>query len=75
MLLLWVIPFAAGVGNFLIPIYVRYKDMAWPKHNERVYEYLMNLEENHMSFYERYYIDNSYDRMMENNDKPGPPPQ
>ncbi|HXX97275.1 MAG TPA: cbb3-type cytochrome c oxidase subunit I [Candidatus Bathyarchaeia archaeon] len=33
MLLLWVIPFAAGVGNYLIPIYVRYKDMAWPKLN------------------------------------------
>jgi hypothetical protein len=26
MLLLWVIPFAAGVGNYLIPIMVRYKD-------------------------------------------------
>jgi cytochrome c oxidase subunit 1 len=33
MLLLWVIPFAAGVGNYLIPIMVRYKDMAWPKLN------------------------------------------
>jgi glutamate synthase (NADPH) small chain len=42
---------------------------------QRVHEYLMNLEENHMSFYERYYIDNSYDRMMEDDDKPGPPPQ
>jgi cytochrome c oxidase subunit I len=29
MLLLWVIPFGAGVGNYLIPIYVRYKDMVW----------------------------------------------
>ena len=28
MLLLWVIPFGAGVGNYLIPILVRYKDMA-----------------------------------------------
>ncbi|HZB00367.1 MAG TPA: cbb3-type cytochrome c oxidase subunit I, partial [Nitrososphaera sp.] len=33
MLFLWVIPFAAGVGNYLIPIMVRYKDMAWPKLN------------------------------------------
>ena len=33
MLLLWVIPFAAGVGNYLVPIMVRYKDMAWPKLN------------------------------------------
>lgn len=33
MLLLWVIPFGAEVGNYLIPIYVRYKDMAWPKLN------------------------------------------
>ena len=33
MLLLWVIPFSAGVGNYLIPIMVRYKDMAWPKLN------------------------------------------
>ena len=33
MLLLWVIPFAAGIGNYLIPIMVRYKDMAWPKLN------------------------------------------
>ncbi|HEU4824634.1 MAG TPA: cbb3-type cytochrome c oxidase subunit I, partial [Nitrososphaeraceae archaeon] len=33
MLLLWAIPFAAGVGNYLIPIMVRYKDMAWPKLN------------------------------------------
>jgi cytochrome c oxidase subunit 1 len=33
MLLLWVIPFGAGVGNYLIPVMVRYKDMAWPKLN------------------------------------------
>jgi cytochrome c oxidase subunit 1 len=33
MLLLWVIPFGAGVGNYLIPILIRYKDMAWPKLN------------------------------------------
>ena len=33
LLFLWLIPFAAGVGNYLIPIMVRYKDMAWPKLN------------------------------------------
>jgi cytochrome c oxidase subunit 1 len=33
MLFLWVIPFASGIGNYLIPIMVRYKDMAWPKLN------------------------------------------
>jgi glutamate synthase (NADPH/NADH) small chain len=41
---------------------------------ERVHEYLMNLEENHMSFYERYYIQNLYDRMFEGG-KTGPPPE
>ena len=41
---------------------------------ERVHEYLMNLEENHMSFYERYYIQNSHDRMFEGG-KTGPPPE
>jgi glutamate synthase (NADPH) small chain len=44
--------------------------------SQRVHEYLMNInEENHMSFYERYYIDNSYDRMLEETDKRGPPPE
>ena len=33
MLFLWAIPFASGIGNYLIPILVRYKDMAWPKLN------------------------------------------
>ncbi len=33
LLFLWLIPFASGVGNYLIPIMVRYKDMAWPKLN------------------------------------------
>jgi glutamate synthase (NADPH) small chain len=43
---------------------------------QRVHEYLMNInEENHMSFYERYYIDNSYDRMLEDTDNQGPPPE
>ncbi|WP_148699904.1 cytochrome c oxidase subunit I [Candidatus Nitrososphaera evergladensis] len=33
MLFLWLVPFASGMGNYLIPIMVRYKDMAWPKLN------------------------------------------
>lgn len=33
MLFLWLLPFASGMGNYLIPIMVRYKDMAWPKLN------------------------------------------
>lgn len=37
-------------------------------------EYLMNLEENHTSFYERYYKQNFYDRMLEGG-KAGPPPE
>lgn len=37
MLFLWVIPFSAGVGNYLVPILVRYKDMAWPKLNAVAY--------------------------------------
>src|SRR3712207_9571821 len=36
MLFLWVIPFASGIGNYLIPIMVRYKDMAWPKLNAEI---------------------------------------
>jgi glutamate synthase (NADPH) small chain len=42
---------------------------------QRIHEYLMNLEENHMSFYERYYIENSYDRMLEDADNKEPPPE
>jgi pyruvate/2-oxoglutarate dehydrogenase complex dihydrolipoamide dehydrogenase (E3) component len=43
---------------------------------QRVHEYLMNInKENHMSFYERYYIDNSYDRMLEDTDDMEPPPE
>ena len=37
MLFLWAIPFAAGVGNYLLPIMIRYKDMAWPKLNAVAY--------------------------------------
>jgi glutamate synthase (NADPH/NADH) small chain len=42
---------------------------------QRVHEYLMNLEQNHMSFYERYYKQNFYDRMLEDGADTGPPPQ
>ena len=41
---------------------------------QRVHEYLMNLEENHMSFYEKYYTQNLYDRMLEGGET-GPPPE
>ena len=33
MLFLFALPFAAGVGNYLVPIMVRYKDMAYPNLN------------------------------------------
>lgn len=33
MLFLWILPFASGLGNYLISIMVRYHDMAWPKLN------------------------------------------
>jgi glutamate synthase (NADPH) small chain len=42
---------------------------------QRVHEYLMNLEEFHISFYETYYKQNFYDRMKEGSDEFGPPPQ
>jgi NADPH-dependent glutamate synthase beta subunit-like oxidoreductase len=41
---------------------------------ERVHEYLMNLEANHVSLYERYYKQNLYDIMLEGG-KTGPPPE
>jgi len=37
MLFLWVLPFAAGVGNYLVPIMIKYKDMAYPKLNAVAY--------------------------------------
>jgi glutamate synthase (NADPH/NADH) small chain len=41
---------------------------------QRVHEYLMSLEEEHVSFYERYYRQNLYDRMLEGRvDKDLPP--
>jgi len=43
---------------------------------QRVHEYLMNInEEYHLSFYEKYYKKNSYDRMLEDTDQNGPPPE
>src|ERR1051325_3078608 len=41
---------------------------------QRVHEYLMDFEENHMSFYEKYYTQNLYDRMLEDGET-GPPPE
>ena len=32
---------------------------------QRVHEYLMGLEDQHLPFYERYYKQNLYDRMLE----------
>lgn len=37
MLFLWVLPFTAGVGNYLVPIMVKYKDMAYPRLNAVAY--------------------------------------
>ena len=33
MIFLFILPFASGVGNYFVPIMVRYKDMAYPKLN------------------------------------------
>ena len=41
---------------------------------QRVHEYLMDLESNHMSFYEKYYKKISYDRMLEGKNDTGLPP-
>jgi glutamate synthase (NADPH/NADH) small chain len=41
---------------------------------QRVHEYLMGLKDQHMSFYERYYKQNLYDRMLEGDvNTKGPP--
>jgi cytochrome c oxidase subunit 1 len=37
LLFLWLLPFAAGAGNILIPIMIKYKDMAYPKLNAVAY--------------------------------------
>jgi hypothetical protein len=41
---------------------------------QRVHEYLMNIESEHMSLYERYYKENFYNRMLEGG-KTEPPPE
>jgi glutamate synthase (NADPH/NADH) small chain len=41
---------------------------------QRVHEYLMGLEDQHVSFYEKYYKQNLYDRMLEGKVNVGPPP-
>ena len=33
LIFLFIIPFASAVGNYFVPIMVRYKDMAYPKLN------------------------------------------
>ena len=42
---------------------------------QRVHEYVMHLEDNHTSFYEKYYIEKSYDRMMAGEEDTGSPPE
>jgi glutamate synthase (NADPH/NADH) small chain len=41
---------------------------------QRVHESLMGLESSHVSFYERYYKDMSYDKMIKGKEELGPPP-
>ena len=41
---------------------------------QRVHEYLMDLEDQHISFYEKYYKQNLYDRMLEGKVDTGSPP-
>jgi glutamate synthase (NADPH/NADH) small chain len=41
---------------------------------QRVHEYVMHLEANHMSFYEKYYKDRSYEAMLAGREDEGPPP-
>jgi glutamate synthase (NADPH/NADH) small chain len=41
---------------------------------QRVHEFLMNLESSHVSFYERYYTDMSYDKMLKGEKETGAPP-
>ncbi|MHB2035317.1 MAG: NAD(P)-dependent oxidoreductase [Nitrososphaerales archaeon] len=40
---------------------------------QRVHEYLMNLEDKHVSLYERYYLEGSFEQLMESR-VGGPPP-
>jgi glutamate synthase (NADPH/NADH) small chain len=41
---------------------------------QRVHEYMMNLESSHMSFYEKYYTNMSYDKMLKGKEVDGSPP-
>jgi hypothetical protein len=41
---------------------------------QRVHEFLMNLESNHTSFYERYYESLSYDEMLKGQKEVDVPP-
>jgi glutamate synthase (NADPH/NADH) small chain len=41
---------------------------------QRVHEYLMGLESDHESFYERYYTNKSYDNMLKGREELGAPP-
>jgi glutamate synthase (NADPH/NADH) small chain len=41
---------------------------------QRVHEYLMHMEGNHVSFYEKYYKQRSYDRMLAGKEDEGMPP-
>jgi glutamate synthase (NADPH/NADH) small chain len=41
---------------------------------QRVHEYLMNLKSSHVSFYEKYYKERSYERMLEGKEDEGLPP-
>lgn len=41
---------------------------------QRVHEYLMGFETNHVSFYEKYYTKISYERMLDGKSDAGPPP-
>lgn len=41
---------------------------------QRVHEYLMHLEANHMSFYQKYYKEKSYEDMLAGKDAEGLPP-
>src|SRR5574342_639124 len=37
LIFLFILPFASAIGNYLVPIMVRYKDMAYPKLNAIAY--------------------------------------
>jgi glutamate synthase (NADPH/NADH) small chain len=41
---------------------------------QRVHEYMMNLESSHMSFYEKYYTNMSYDKMLKGKEVDSSPP-